>query len=70
MNPKRFKLVRNKDVSGVSGLGIVGYGVTFADYKTILWWDTAWHTIGVYESPEELLEIHGHDGATEIEWID
>jgi len=70
MNPRRFKLVRNNDVSGVSGIGIVGYGVTFADSKTILWWDTTWHTIGMYESPEELLEIHGHDGATEIEWID
>jgi hypothetical protein len=66
----RFKLIRTDDVSGVSGVGTVGYGVTFSDGKTVLWWDTQWHTLGIYDSPTELLEIHGHDGATIIEWID
>lgn len=70
MNPKRFQLVRTTDVSGISGTGIVGYGVTFSDGKTVLWWDTDWHTIGVYDSPAQLIEIHGHNGATEIQWID
>lgn len=67
---QRFKLVRSADVSGVSGVGTVAYGVVFPDGKTVLWWDTDWHTVGLYASPTELIEIHGHDGATTIEWID
>lgn len=67
---KRFRLERTKDVSGVSGTGVVAYGIMFPDRKTVLWWNTEWHTLGVYQSPEELIEIHGHDGATTINWID
>jgi hypothetical protein len=67
---RRFKLQRTTDVSGVSGVGTVAYGVMFPDGKTVMWWNTAWHSLGIYESPDKLIEIHGHDGATSIEWID
>lgn len=67
---RRFNLVRSVDVSGVSGVGTVAYGCTFPDGKTVMWWNTGWHSIGIYDSPEELLEIHGHYGATQIEWLD
>lgn len=65
---KTFKLVRNHDVSGVSGTGIVAEGVTFDSGQTVICWTRPPHTLSVYPSPEAVLDVHGHDGCTRIEW--
>jgi hypothetical protein len=35
-------------------------GVIFHDGTTVIHWDTAVHSTAVFESFDELLEIHGH----------
>ena len=67
---KRFNLVRTEDVSGVSGTGVVAEGVMFSTGKCVLAWVTRFRSIAVYDSIEELESIHGHDGRTQVVWID
>ena len=61
---KTFHLVRHKDLSGVSGTGIVAEGVQLSNQKCILHWLSKAEAITVYDSMAELEQIHGHDGAT------
>lgn len=65
---RTFKLVRHHDVSGVSGTGIVAEGVTFDGGQTVIYWTRPPHTLSVYPSPQAVLDVHGHDGCTRIEW--
>jgi hypothetical protein len=67
---RTFKLVRHRDVSGVSGTGIVAEGVTFDSGQTVVCWTRPPHTLSVYPSPQAVLDVHGHDGCTKIEWDD
>jgi hypothetical protein len=68
--PRIFRLVRKTDISGVSGTGHVADGVTFYDGTTAIYWRTEFASMVVFQSLEHLLRIHGHDGATTIEWMD
>ena len=67
-NPKTFKLVRSVDVSGISGTGSIAEGIVFHDKQTVLSWFGRIHSIEVFPCLENVLEIHGHGGATKIEW--
>ena len=67
---RTFKLVRQADVSGVSGTGVVAEGVVFKSGKTILCWIRAPHTVTVFNSPDEVLMVHGHAGSTLLLWDD
>jgi hypothetical protein len=67
---KRFTLERNSDVSGVSGTGTVAEGVMFSNGRAALSWRTDLTSTAVYDSICDLEAIHGHNGATTIEWID
>lgn len=68
--PRRFKLVRTEDVTGMSGTGVVAYGVEFGDGRTEMRWCTEVRSNGSYDSIADLIHIHGHGGATVVEWID
>ncbi len=68
---RRFVLVRNHDVSGVSGTGVVAEGVVFGDGRVAMRWLTnGIHAIVIHQSLENVLEIHGHGGKTVLRWID
>ena len=69
-NPRRFRMKRNVDESGVSGTGNVAYGCEFSDGSVALRWNTRIACSAVYSSINDLQAIHGHGGATIIEWID
>lgn len=68
--PRPFVLVRDEDVTGVSGTGIVAEGAAFLDGTAVLRWcgDTptsvVWHDKGV----ESIVRVHGHGGRTRIVW--
>ncbi len=66
--PRTFRLVRTSDVSGVSGTGVIAEGVVFHDGQTILSWFGRLHTIEIAPKIEDVIEIHGHNGATQIVW--
>lgn len=68
--PRVFRLMRAYDVSGVSGIGHVADGVTFYDGTTVLRWKGDIASTEVHECLENVLAIHGHGGATTIEWED
>ncbi|WP_082224516.1 hypothetical protein [Halolamina rubra] len=70
--PRRFELVRDEDVSGTSGTGVVANGVLFPEPngRAVLGWDTDVNSVAVYDSIEELEEIHGHEGRTRVEFVD
>lgn len=67
---RRFNLVRNKDISGVSGVGVVAWGILFPDGRVSIRWNSVRSSTNSYESLEDLVYIHGHEGATVVEWLD
>ena len=69
---RRFRLVRTTDVTGVSGTGHVADGVAFPDGTVALRWRSEWPTSVVFHDRgvEAVQAIHGHGGATKIEWLD
>ena len=67
---KRFHLERAKDMSGISGVGVVAFGVLFGDGKIALHWEGNHSSLNIYNSVDDLIYIHGHDGSTKIIWDD
>ncbi|GAA1711892.1 hypothetical protein GCM10009745_70010 [Kribbella yunnanensis] len=70
MSSRRFRLIRHHDVSGVSGTGPVAEGVQFTDGAVALRWYGDYPTTTVWDGIESVVAIHGHGGATEVEWLD
>ena len=68
--PRRFKLVRDEDETGISGLGVVAFGVMFSDGVTVTRWNSDVAQTCVWQSFDEVDAVHGHGGRTRIEWID
>jgi hypothetical protein len=67
---KRFYLQRNADASGVSGCGKVAEGCQFDTGWCALVWLTGKAAMSYYPDIETLDNIHGHQGMTQIVWID
>ena len=70
MLPRRFALVRHVDYTGISGLGVVAYGVVFTDGHVALRWTSDHPATSLWNSVDDLLAVHGHGDATSIEWLD
>lgn len=70
MKLKRFRLVRETDVTGISGTGVVAEGIEFTNGWCVIVWLTEVNSMGFYPSVKNVDYIHGHEGATKIEWID
>lgn len=72
--PYPFVLVRDEDVTGVSGTGIVAEGVEFTgpdgEGVVALRWLSDWPTSVVFHDRgiDSVVAVHGHDGKTRIEW--
>ncbi len=67
---RRFELVRREDLSGVSGTGVVAQGVVFDTGRVVMAWLTRVHSVAVYDCIEHVLHIHGHDGASVVQFLD
>lgn len=67
---RRFELVRDVDVTGVSGVGRVVEGVEFSDGRCAYRWLSELATTVVADRVEDVIEIHGHDGHTRLRWLD
>jgi hypothetical protein len=67
---RRFVLNRTRDLSGISGTGIVAEGVEWTDGScTIRWFGQRPSTVN-WNSIADAEFIHGHGGATTIDYID
>lgn len=67
---KRFKLIRNIDVSGTSGTGLIAEGCLFSTGKVAISWLGKYHSMVWWDSIEEAEFINCHGGLTVIEWVD
>ncbi|MFI9235803.1 hypothetical protein [Streptomyces sp. NPDC053079] len=65
-----FALQRDRDVSGVSGVGIVADGCLWPDGTASIRWRGDRPSTTAWSSVDDLIAIHGHDGATRIIWAD
>lgn len=69
--PRCFRLVRHVDVSGVSGTGVVAEGVEWSDGTVTLRWRGRYPTTTVWQDGiDALIEVHGHSGASIVQWLD
>jgi hypothetical protein len=66
---KLFQLIRKVDVSGKSGTGTVTEGVIFTDGSVAMRWCTNVSSVCFYKSIEDVIEIHGHEGATVVQYV-
>lgn len=66
----RFMLVRNTDVSGVSGTGVVAEGVIFSNGVCMLQWRGEINSRVSYDTPGDMMKVHGHGGATKLLLLD
>lgn len=67
---RRFLLVRERDLTGVSGTGIVAEGARFHNGLCVLQWRREPYSVGIFQSLSELIAVHGHEGATQVQFID
>ena len=66
---RAFQIVRTEDVSGVSGTGIVAEGAVFSDGQTVVRWLSRSPSTNIYGCIEDVLRIHGHEGATTVKFM-
>jgi hypothetical protein len=67
---RRFLLIRHRDISGVTGTGVVAEGIQFSDQTVALRWYGAAPATAVWHSVDAVLAVHGHGTATVIHWLD
>ena len=67
---RRFNLVRDRDVSGVSGCGIVAEGIRFSDGAVALRWPSTTPSTVLYGCIADVMAVHLHGGMTNLVWID
>lgn len=70
---RTFRLVREEDVSGVSGTGVVAVGAEFPTGRCIIEWLPGRFDVrsfNIYQDIGEIEQINGHDGATRVVWDD
>lgn len=67
--PKIFKVVRDVDVSGVSGTGEVAEGVVFSNGKCAVTWLSDVTSVCVYDNVKQAEKVHGHGGATRFVYL-
>jgi len=63
-----FHLQRDEDVTGISGTGIVAYGVVLPTGRVILEWTGEIRSLTVHASMTDVEKIHCHNGATKVVW--
>jgi hypothetical protein len=65
-----FLMVRDEDVTGVSGTGVVAEGVEFTDGTTVIRWRTESgpQSTVVWDVLADARKVHGHDGRTRFEF--
>ena len=68
---RRFVLVRHKDVTGKSGVGIIGEGVAWTGGPAFLHWMTEFESFVHWPGGvDAILAVHGHEGSTVCRWLD
>jgi len=64
-----FRLLRDEDKSGVSGIGLVAVGAVFPSGKVVVEWLGPHSTFGIYNNLTDVERIHGHGGKTRVVFV-
>lgn len=67
---KLFNLFRKKDVNGFCGIGVISEGVIFTDGTVCMKWLSDISSTVIYKSIDDVIKIHGHNGDTELKYIE
>jgi hypothetical protein len=67
---RKFTLVRHQDETGVSGTGLVAWGVLFPDGRVATRWNAEMAQTCAWDNLSHVVAVHGHGGATEVRWAD
>jgi len=67
---RRFILIRIKDATGVAGTGVVAEGTVFTDGLSVIHWLREPYAMGIYQTLNDVIAVHGHEGGTQIQFID
>jgi hypothetical protein len=67
---RRFFLERVEDKTGTSGVGIVAEGCEMSNGRVALTWYSHFGTVAMYDNIKTIGVLHGHEGATKVQWID
>jgi len=78
VSTRRFYLVRHEDITGISGTGVVAEGIEFSDGQVVMRWlpagtsrpEAVRPTTVLHEDIDSVIGLHGHNGATQVEWVD
>lgn len=70
VTPKRFYLKRDEDPSGISGTGYIAEGVQWTDKSVTLRWRGHMSSLVHYKRMEDAVAVHGHNGLTQVKWVD
>lgn len=54
----------------MSGTGVIAFGCEYPGGIVTLCWVSPYPSVVIWTSVEDMMQIHGHDGATELLWID
>jgi len=69
--PRRFALHRWYDLTEISGTGVVAYGTWYPSGRvTLAWCCSDIRSVTVYDHVADVERLHGHNGYTELLWID
>lgn len=64
-----FRLERDLDITGVSGVGVVAEGVEWSDGTATVRWLGDYPSTVVWSSLADAEVVHGHGGATRFVWL-
>jgi hypothetical protein len=67
---RRFILIRAEDLTGVSGTGEVAEGTVFSSGLAVIRWLREPYAMGVYQTLDDVISVHGHEGRTQLQFID
>jgi len=67
---QRIQLYREKYHSGISGVGLIAEGVVFTDGRVVIRWIGEFSSINLHDSVASLERIHGHNGGTQVVYLD
>ena len=67
---RRFVLIRVEDPTRVSGTDEVAEGTVFSSGLAVIHWLRDPFAMGVYQTLDDVISVHGHEGQTQLHFID
>jgi hypothetical protein len=67
---RTFRLIRERDATGMSGTGVVAEGVEFTDGTVAMRWLSEYRSTALWSDITAAMKVHGHNGFTHVQWLE